>query len=341
MPYEPLNCEEFLAPIPGDNPAGETTFAIRDKLKEDRRSNPEELPEPKRSDWLAIIRDAKKILKETSKDLLVGAYLTEALTRQGGGFAGARDGIRLLRLMVEQCWDRLNPSIEDGDVSTRLGPFHFLDDVESGARFPTTLRMLPLVKSGDIQFSWLDWSQAQGGKGEVSRDDIERAIQACPAEVCQQTATEINESLAEVNALTQALATKVGEFGESPAFTGVRPALEECQGLMTEIVRRKGAALGDEAAVPAANGAAAPAAGRGAAGAPGSRAAAYQQLEQAAAVLEKLEPHSPIPFFVRRAVELGKKPFPDMIRELIRDANVLAELYREMGIRAEGGAPSE
>jgi len=69
-----------------------------------------------------------------------------------------------------------------------------------------------------------------------------------------------------------------------------------------------------------------------------SRADAYRQLAQAAALLRQLEPHSPIPYLIQRAVELGSMPFPQLIRALIREQNVLTELNRELGIK-EGGTP--
>jgi type VI secretion system protein ImpA len=64
-----------------------------------------------------------------------------------------------------------------------------------------------------------------------------------------------------------------------------------------------------------------------------SREDAYRQLAAAANVLRQLEPHSPIPYLIQRAVELGRLPFPQLIRELVRDANVIAELDRELGIK--------
>jgi type VI secretion system protein ImpA len=64
-----------------------------------------------------------------------------------------------------------------------------------------------------------------------------------------------------------------------------------------------------------------------------SRAEAYRQLAQAAARLRELEPHSPIPYLVQRAVELGGLPFPLLIKALIRDGNVISELNRELGIK--------
>jgi type VI secretion system protein ImpA len=67
----------------------------------------------------------------------------------------------------------------------------------------------------------------------------------------------------------------------------------------------------------------------------------YQQLAEAAARLQQLEPHSPIPYLVQRAVELGALPFPELIRALIREPNVLSELNRELGIQEPAQSDSD
>ena len=59
----------------------------------------------------------------------------------------------------------------------------------------------------------------------------------------------------------------------------------------------------------------------------------YEQLAQAAALLQQLEPHSPIPYLIQRAVDLGAKSFPDLMKELVRDSNVLSSMNRELGIK--------
>src|SRR5262245_13084812 len=132
-----LAFDEFLPAIPGENPAGTTTRDLLDRLKEDRRENLEADP-PKKPDWSGIVRLTQQTLKEQSKDLQVAAHLLEALVVQHG-FRGLRDGLRLLRLLVDQCWENLNPAIEDGDLEIRAGPFTWLDDPFLGARFPSRL----------------------------------------------------------------------------------------------------------------------------------------------------------------------------------------------------------
>ena len=155
MPGEPLiEFAALLEPIPGDDPSGSSLpFAAKQKLEEDRKEidpsqwaadDPQRPENPKRADWPAIIGLATETLTETSKDLLVAARLTEALTHVHG-FAGLRDGLHLLRELITTCWDRVRPTIEDGDLEVRAGPFNWLDDPDKGARFPTTLRQAPLV----------------------------------------------------------------------------------------------------------------------------------------------------------------------------------------------------
>src|SRR5207237_141678 len=134
-------------------------------------------------------RLSKEVLTGTSKDLLVVARLTEALVKEHG-FAGLRDGMRLARELVQNCWDRINPPIEDGDVEVRAGPFNWLDDADRGARFPTTLRRAPLVVGDKGSYTWLDWRQSQEGKGEVSRSDFEKAILEMSLEDCERIAED-------------------------------------------------------------------------------------------------------------------------------------------------------
>jgi type VI secretion system protein ImpA len=152
-----LDFDALIAPIPGENPAGDPVpFELRQQLDEARReTNPEDVQpdEMKRADWGDIIRTTQAILTQTSKDLLTAARLTEALTKEYG-FAGARDGLHLLTLLLDQCWDRLNPPIEDNDLEPRVTPFSWLDDPGRGARFPSTLRLVPIIVDKGNSLEW-------------------------------------------------------------------------------------------------------------------------------------------------------------------------------------------
>jgi type VI secretion system protein ImpA len=112
----------------------------------------------------------------------------------------------------------------------------------------------------------------------------------------------------------------------------VQAAIQDCRRVVRLVAGKTEEERPDEGAES--DNQAAGSASRGA-GAARSRAEAYRQLADAADLLQRLEPHSPIPYIVKRAVELGALPFPQLMKALIRDANVLTELNRELGIRAE------
>ena len=63
-----------------------------------------------------------------------------------------------------------------------------------------------------------------------------------------------------------------------------------------------------------------------------SRADAYRMLNEAADLLQQIEPHSPVPLLVKRAVKLGELKFPDLMKALIRENAVIDELNRLMGL---------
>src|SRR5713226_9240280 len=123
-----LEFETLLAPIEGANPAGEELpFPVRKKLDDARKDinpnlfapdDPRRPEKPQPADWPGIEQLAKDTLARTRKDLLVAARLTEALVKRHG-FGGLRDGLRLMRRLVKECWDRVYPVIQDGDMEVR------------------------------------------------------------------------------------------------------------------------------------------------------------------------------------------------------------------------------
>ncbi len=240
MPSPPvLDLDELIAPIPGDSPAGGSVpFAVREKLEEYRKEvDPNDFDEkdPMRpesavkAEWATLIRLARQTLTSTSKDLLVTARLTEGLTKEHG-FGGLRDGLRLMRRLVEECWDRLNPAIEsEDDLEVRAAPFYWLDEVDRGARFPNSVRQVPMVRGEGGRYGWLQWKQSQGGKDGISPADIEKAIEATPREHCQLMFDDLNEIWQELDTLARELNSKMGQY--APAFTGLRQAVGECRAL--------------------------------------------------------------------------------------------------------------
>jgi type VI secretion system ImpA family protein len=338
-----IDFKSLVQPISVDEPAGGSVpFAVKEQLEQARKEvNPESFAadDPMRpedyvkADWASIISVAQETLRDTSKNLLVAARLLEALAKKHG-FAGLRDGLHLMRLLVEVCWDRLDPPLEDEDAEVRAAPFHWIDDADRGAVFPNSVRSMPLLSAGGGSFSWVQWQQSQGGP-DKGGDVIEKTIAAANREQCQALVDNLSQAITELKFLAQYLSSKLG--ADAPGFTSLRPAMDDCLRLAKQILQRKGPAPAGatENGESAADGQTAGGAGAVAMGRPrlSTRDDIYHALAEAADALERLEPHSPVPFLVRRAVELGALPFPLLMAALIRDSGVLSEMNRELGIK--------
>ena len=363
-----LDFEKLLAPIEGADPAGKPLpFEIRKKLDEARKEvnlsqfnekDPRRPEQPMQADWPGIEELAQDTLAHVSKDLLIAARLTEALAKHRR-FGGLRDSLRLLRRLMQECWDRIypvvQPDMQNGDaepevavqeahastIESRAAVFNWLDDELKGAKFPYTLRTVPLTRVGkepdySAQFGWQHWKDAQDAKGPVTAEVFEQAVAATPREYCQTVADDLAECVEELKGLSKILEAKMGEA--APGLSQMRKAVLECQELAKYILQRKGPAApgapagaapaseADETAQPET----VPALRR-----PLTRDDVLARLADASAMLLQMEPHSPIAYLVQRAVKLARLPLPELMRVLVRDAGVLGQLDRDLDLGLE------
>lgn len=335
-----LDLDALVAPIPGSSPAGvPLPYDVRLKLEDMRKEiNPDDydVDDPRRPtehrkpNWLGIVELASQTLMQTSKDLLAAARLTEAITIERG-IPGLRDALALLRRLVVECWDRLYPIIEEGETpEVREGPFKWLNQAGYGALFPMTVRNVPLFRLGGSGYSVSDWQDS------ARRPQVESALGEVSEQVLRDLIDDLTATRENLKQLEEALTDRMGEV--APDLTSsensehLGAALNDCwkvaqqwwqrkQG--TRMVETGSGAVAIERSVPATP------------GQPHSlatRADAYRMLNQAADLLQTLEPHSPIPYLVKRAVRLGELKFPELMRALIRESSVLDELDRLMGL---------
>ncbi len=63
-----------------------------------------------------------------------------------------------------------------------------------------------------------------------------------------------------------------------------------------------------------------------------SRDEALQHLLRVADFFRKSEPHSPVSYALEQAVRWGRMPLPDLLKDLVSDDTVLAQVFKRMGI---------
>jgi type VI secretion system protein ImpA len=344
----PFDIDALLAPVPGAKPAGDATaysFKLREQLatlrQEERADDFDDATRPeklKRADFSAIVRISSEALTKQSKDLRIVCHLIEALVKTCG-FAGLRDGLCLLKRMLDECWDRLEPGIDDGDLDARSSPLvNMLDDPDRGFCFPNTVRMTPVFAGQSVP----SWQKVLTKKNPDDEKTIALVTAKATAAALATPKSDVDGCLTEFDALIEVMDARLKEC--SPSLSNLRKSLEDAQRMLDSLMPRSAAAKeAVTTATPAATN-----------NAPASTTASsetnfgqvviareevYGQLTRAAELLGQLEPHSPIPYLVRRAVELGKLPFPQLMQQMIREERILTDLQREFGLSAAATSP--
>jgi type VI secretion system protein ImpA len=355
-----LELDQLLAPVSPDGPGGTNLRwdPLYDEIKQARREDSRDALDAGgvQANWALVVEKARDALARRSKDLMLAGYLTEALV-QLHGFAGLRDGLRVVSGLLETCWDHLYPEIDGDDLEPRAAPIVWMTEADRGARLPSRVREIALTPSAPegVVYSWAFWKsrfvQPKGdsedesafarrrAEAEGRAKAFEDAVAAVPVAYYRTLRDDVEECLAEVARLGTVLDRAFGRA--APGTSALRQALEECRVLVLRVLKDKGglepeaAAAADAAAVPEDGAGASSALPRGPIG---SRTEALRRLAEIAAFFRQTEPHSPISHLVERAVAWGAMPFERLLDELVKDSSVREQIGELLGLnrRTEG-----
>ncbi|MFI4874921.1 MAG: type VI secretion system ImpA family N-terminal domain-containing protein, partial [Blastopirellula sp. JB062] len=113
-----VDVAELISPVSEDCPAGDPdaySHRLHDQFRELRREEDaddfDDVTRPpvlKQADWAGIVELARNSLLHESKDLRVVCHLIEGLARTEG-IHGVAAGFELLKSLIEQRWETLNP----------------------------------------------------------------------------------------------------------------------------------------------------------------------------------------------------------------------------------------
>jgi type VI secretion system protein ImpA len=368
---------KLTAPIAGANPCGvdlRTDMPVRNAFYEPvltaRKSALTEetkqlqgLPDASPPNWQGVVTSATKTLAEKSKDLEIVAILLQALPRIHG-FAGLRDGFRLVRELVEKYWDNLYP-LPDADEPQLRTPEGLKSEAGVEARFfgliglngdPLTLPINRILITGVNRedFSTYDYQKAQEtakiadakakekaiAGGAMSMEKIAQAVSASPNAYFKNLVEDMTAGLDELAKLNAELDAKCGS--NAPGWGLVRNAMTASLDAVKDFARHKlvmdppktdgkSDAAGDPGAESGAPGAAKGA--QTSAGPLQSRDDAFNLLTKVADFFRSTEPHSIVSYAVDQAVRWGRMPLPDLLAELITEENPRKALYKQVGIR--------
>jgi len=364
-----LDIDALLQPIEGDNPSGESLrySGIYDEISEARRaddglSQGAWKTETKVADFARVIDIAVSALTERAKDLQIAAWLTEALTAQHG-FAGLRDGLKLLSGLEENFWDTLHPEIDEGDMEGRANAISWLES-------QAALLVLKAPITSAESYSYVDWEDSK--KFDIPedfdsldieiRDQIKQSIAKAEADrratgeswrkakgqTRRRFYEELNVAIEECSAAVSEL-DRINESlydrNQVPGLSNLRTSLDTVHSQVMKLLAEKRLEEPDEIAYDESAAADDSTPGNGSASFSGGgsvqgRADALRRLGEIARFFQQTEPHSPVAYLVQRAVRWGNMPLESWLQDVIKDENVLFQLRQTLGLDSSAGPAS-
>ena len=319
----------------------------------------------KKADWALIEERCTSFLSKQTKDLQLGAWLLESWTRQTG-WPGLEKGLCLMRGLLSRFWDDVHPRIdEDGDSDARVAPLQWLNE-----SLPLTIKVhVAIVLMGDRKpprIALADWDRLTAAElagagsakptapaepdGPVTRAEVLAAALSDRTGRHAKQLALVRESAAHLAAITQLLDERLGR--DAPNLHKLRGTLEALERVLLQlqpieapapVVAEEPMSTQDSAAEPdgaQANAIAPIVTKAGGAGVrlPGvqNRDDAYEALEALAKYLGQIEPHSPTPYLIRRAVNWGRMPLPELMQEILREEGDLNRMTTLLGLNREG-----
>jgi type VI secretion system protein ImpA len=371
---EGFDLEALLAPIEGDAPQGidlredYSSTSPYNRLR-DARSEARDAergqdagdadardPTPM---WRAVRELAIKTLTETSKDLEVAAWATEALVRSHG-LAGLFAGAKLMAGLAEQYWDGLFPLPDDYGMETRVAPVTGLNGRDGTGSLTQPLYMIVLFDRPDgspvafyqyqqsEQLAALDAERKQQrvDAGAIPMETLEREARAAGATRFAKLLGDARDARNAWQEMANIMDEKAGADG--PSTTAVRDLLSSIIDAATRFAPAEaaagdaGATAGDAGegglAVAGAGGFAGISAG---AGAGASREDALRALGEIANFFRRTEPHSPLSYTLDEAVRRGRMSWPDLLAEVVGDVDTRNNILTSLGIRPPPPAAEE
>ncbi len=361
MTPQTLNHDDLLEPISAAAPTGRSlrNEPLFDRIVEARREEPAlsqgAWSRPlKHADWHLVEELCRTALATRSKDLQLAVWLAEAWLRLFG-LPGFTSGVGLIVDLHDRYLVDLLPAPstamppelpldpEDPAVERRLNLLQWLNE-----NLAVELKLQPLssprdssevvpVSLADLEASQyrLRALQKQSAHPETVSADagLARSLQLTPPDEIVQTGREIAEATAAVEALGTTMDRCYGDA--NAGVLQMRDALEAmAQAIAPAMLKLTPPAPAVEASAPAAEPASQPSPALPAAAVPpqvsaqalASRAQAYAALAGIADYLEQLEPHSPVPYLLRRAVTWGSMSLRELLPELLQDPAALNEV---------------
>ena len=261
-----MDMDALMAPVPGDNPAGEDQrySPVYDEIREARKEvityDPEGHPTvEKKAEWNKVITLSLEALTQKTKDLQIAVWLTEALLMTEN-FEGFNAGLKIVNGLLASYWENLYPSIEDDDLEFRAAPLEFMNE-----KFISMIKSQPVTdsKAGDV-ISYQQWQESQTvgydsdvldkygdvdnskkqrrdeliAEGKMTADQVDGIVAKSSVAFYESLARHLVTSKEEMGRLDQFVDEKFGR--QAPRLSDLDNVIDDYQRVVFKLLETKG-----------------------------------------------------------------------------------------------------
>lgn len=337
-----MNKQELLSPINESAPSGEM---IRyDAVYREIQALRSGTTDAQTADYKKLADTCAKTLKNTSKDLHVIAILTEAWANLYG-LPGLTEGLTLIIDACEAFWETLHPNNLE-DQEGRLSSFIWIDDKLSDVvlKIPMTAPRLPgmpiYTLANLIDARQLELVMQKSGLRKTDIFDqaikenrptlelITKSMMITPAEFYETRLIEIKAATAAIQRLEAFLDSAFKD--DAISLKSFDTYLMQIETYAQEAIEvKKTLPKADDPEVENEAQEEHPDALNAAIQLPADQL--YELLAKIAQRLEEIEPKSPAPKLVRKAIEWGSMSTTELFNDLARHDISIAEINKLLG----------
>jgi type VI secretion system protein ImpA len=337
--------EELLEPVSDEAMCGQDLSYDADfqALETMARGTPEtQFSEAKPPDWKAV-RSACIDLFARSKDLRVAVILLVA-ELELEGVAAFQAALTLMKGLLERYWSNLHPQLDPADGNDPLERINIIAAMAmpigsfgDHLRVIERLRRAPLCNSIQLgRYSQSDILQAETSVGDNADESganlirIEAAFRDSDPDELAQVARVLNEGISLVEFIDTFLTQTVGA-AKAPDLSLLSEELISMQKRVEAYVPAVSVLATGETAPQSLS--AENTLSRLDPGELHSREDVVRQLNRICEYYTRVEPSSPVPLILKRAVRLAEMDFVQIIKDMAPDA--IAEIHRISGDKEE------
>ena len=303
-------------------------------------------------DWLSIVDLAQIILQQQSKDLNVSAWLVEALIRIDG-FEGLRVGLELILELVTRYWPTLYPMPDEEGLQSRLSPMIGLFGAESEGTLLGQINSVPLIKTNNLSVAFWQYQQSVANAnvtdpekikrnkshGVISLNEIKAELPVLGTSNLIKTRTSVENCLDILNKLFLKMDELTGRQ-DLISLSYVKSSLQSCLEIINSFIQEIQPAQIKESSNKQANAVNVECASNSDSTQISSKQHACDLLDAIALYFENNEPHSPVPYLLRRAVRWSNLSLPELLGEIMPNEQSLHHSYRLIGCEPTANADS-